>query len=46
VVADAVGVKLVSAAEFPANREKNRDFFDSGAIPENDAGFNPMIAVA
>ncbi len=32
--------------EFPANREKNRDFFDSGAVFGSDAPVSPMISEA
>ncbi len=35
VVADAVRVEPVSKAEFPANREKNRDIFDLAATFRN-----------
>ena len=30
LVADAVAVEPISTAEFPANREKNREFFNFG----------------
>jgi hypothetical protein len=40
VVADAVAFEPVSTAEFPANREKNRDFFDFGAV----SGFLTSLA--
>jgi hypothetical protein len=33
VVADAVVVEPVSTLEFPASREKNREFFDFGQFP-------------
>jgi hypothetical protein len=32
VVADAVQIEPVSASEFPANREINREFFDFGPL--------------
>ena len=41
VVADAVVVELVSTAEFPANREKNREFYKivaSGAPETPNSG--------
>ena len=43
VVADAVVVELVSAAQFPANREKNRDFRNSLLFLGPDAARVPMI---
>jgi len=33
-VADAVAFERVSAGQFPANREKNRDFSDLALHPE------------
>ena len=42
-MADAVAVKPVSAAKFPANREKNRDHFDFGAVFKLDAPVSPAI---
>ena len=44
MVADAVAVKPVSTAKFPANREKNRDYFDFGAVSRSDAPVKPMIS--
>jgi hypothetical protein len=34
VVADAVVVEPVCTAEFPANKEKNRDVFNEGLFPD------------
>jgi hypothetical protein len=46
VVADAVMVEPVFTAKFPASREKNRDFFDSGAVSGSDVPVSPMIVAA
>src|SRR6186997_3048506 len=35
VVADAVAIEPVSASQFPANREKNREICNSGAASPN-----------
>jgi hypothetical protein len=43
MVADAVVVEPVSTPKFPANREKNRDLFNSGAISGSDAPVSPMF---
>jgi hypothetical protein len=43
VVADAVVGEPVSTPKFPANREKNRDLFNSGAISGSDAPVSPMF---
>ena len=45
VVADAVAVEPVSTAKFPANREKNRDYFNSGAVFKSAVPLSPMILV-
>jgi hypothetical protein len=41
MVADAVIVEPVSTLKFPASREKNRDFFDSGAVYRLGGRFEP-----
>jgi hypothetical protein len=43
VVADAVQVKPVSTPKFPANREKNREFFNFELICSSDVIICPMI---
>src|SRR6185312_13462695 len=43
VAADAVAFEPVSAAKFPANREKNRDYFNSGAVFKSHGPISPMI---
>jgi hypothetical protein len=42
-VADAVIAEPVSTAQFPANREINRDYFDSGADSVSGVYISPMI---
>src|SRR6185312_2164917 len=42
VVADAVAIKPVSTTEFPAIREKNREFIDSGVIFGPERSKNPL----
>ena len=42
VVADAVAIELVSTTEFPAIREKNREFIDSGMIFGPERSKNPL----
>ena len=42
VVADAVAIELVSTTEFPAIREKNREFIDSGMIFGPERVKNPL----
>jgi hypothetical protein len=44
LVADAVAVELVSTPEFPANREKNREFFDSGAVSKFYVLVSPIVS--
>jgi hypothetical protein len=44
LVADAVVVEPVSTPQFPANRKKNRDLFNSGAISGSDAPVSPMFS--
>jgi hypothetical protein len=41
VVADAVTIEPVSTSEFPANREKNREFFSSGPPLQMRASTSP-----
>ena len=43
LVADAVVVEPVSTPQFPANREKNRDFFGSGLSSGSNAPVSPMM---
>jgi hypothetical protein len=43
VVADAVAVEPISTAKFPVNREKNRDYFNSGAVFKSDVRVSPTI---
>ena len=43
MVADAVAVKPVSATKFPANREKNREFFKFGLARCFEFAVRPMI---
>jgi hypothetical protein len=44
VVADAVTVELVSAAIFPANREKNRDYRRSRLFYDRARRDRPIVA--
>ena len=44
MVADAVAIEPVSAPEFPANREKNREFFNFGGLPQSECPQSPMIS--
>ena len=44
VVADAVAVEPVSASQFPANREKNREFSEFKAIARISVATKPMIS--
>jgi hypothetical protein len=46
LVADAVAFERVSTVEFPANREKNRDFFDSEPISQFGAAVSHLISEA
>ena len=43
VAADAVAVEPVSTAKFPANREKNREFFNFGLARDSEVAIRPMI---
>jgi hypothetical protein len=43
LVADAVDVEPVSAAKFPANREKNREFCIIGALGAPEAANNGVV---
>jgi len=43
VAADAVAVEPVSTAKFPANREKNREFFNFGPTRGSEVAIRPMI---
>ena len=45
LVADAVVFEPVSTAEFPANREKNREFFNFGPDRGSKVVIRPMISV-
>src|SRR5665213_2908121 len=45
-VADAVAFESVSTAEFPANREKNREFFNFGPDSGLEHPMRPMISRA
>jgi hypothetical protein len=42
VVADAVAIEPISTTEFPAIREKNREFIDSGMILGPKRSKNPL----
>jgi hypothetical protein len=42
-VADVVTVERVSTPKFPANREKNREFFDFRLIRNSKLVIRPMI---
>jgi len=44
VVADAVAIEPVSASQFPANREKNREFSEFKAIARISVATKPMIS--
>ena len=44
VVADAVVIEPVSASQFPANREKNREFCNFGATSRIERPASPMIS--
>ena len=46
MVADAVGIEPVSASQFPANREKNREFFDFGSVLRIRALISPTVTRA
>jgi hypothetical protein len=43
VVATAVMVEPVSTPKFPANREKNRKFFNFGMARGSEVGIRPII---
>ena len=45
MVADAVEVEPVSTAKFPANREKNRDLFDSRLFFASDIPISPVVSI-
>jgi hypothetical protein len=44
VAADAVAVEPVSTAKFPANREKNREFFNFRRSYRTEDRIRPMIS--
>jgi hypothetical protein len=46
VVADAVAVEPVSTTKFPANREKNREFFNFWPYRGLEHPMRPMISMA
>ena len=46
LVADAVAVEPVSTPKFPANREKNREFFNFGPDSGLEHSMRPMISRA
>jgi hypothetical protein len=43
LAADAVTVEPVSTLKFPANREKNREFFNFGPDCGSELAIRPMI---
>ena len=44
MVADAVHVERVSTPKFPANREKNREFFNFEPVHCREERIHPMIS--
>ena len=45
MVADAVAIEPVSTPKFPANKEKNREFFNFGLARGSEVAIRPMIQV-
>jgi hypothetical protein len=43
LVVDAASIEPVSASKFPANREKNREFFNFGPDRGSEVVIRPMI---
>jgi hypothetical protein len=46
MVADAVAIEPVSASKLPANREKNREFFDFGSVLRIRELISPTVSGA